>query len=116
MSVYTVHIYILVLYSAHSDIFVNDTSSLRIMWKYQPAAYKFIFDSILWLLKVQYSVKMCVCKYKQVLAALFLLYLANSYMLNILYLAGLDTGDRQILEHRYASCEPPCLLDSSDGR
>ena len=30
--------------------------------------------------------------------------------------AGLDLGDRQVLEQRYAGCDPPCLLDSSDGR
>ena len=29
---------------------------------------------------------------------------------------GLDVGDRQALEQQYAGCEPPCLLDSSDGR
>ena len=31
-------------------------------------------------------------------------------------LAGLDTGDRQALEQKYSGCDPPCLLDSSDGR
>ena len=30
--------------------------------------------------------------------------------------AGLDLGDRQALEHKYSGCDPPCLLDSSDGR
>ena len=30
--------------------------------------------------------------------------------------AGLDPGDRQALEMRYSGCDPPCLLDSSDGR
>ena len=30
--------------------------------------------------------------------------------------AGLDLGDRQVLEQRYSGCDPPCLLDSSDGR
>ena len=29
---------------------------------------------------------------------------------------GLDTGDRQALEQKYSGMEPPCLLDSSDGR
>ena len=29
---------------------------------------------------------------------------------------GLDPGDRQVLEHKYIGCDPPCLLDSSDGR
>ena len=29
---------------------------------------------------------------------------------------GLDLGDRQALEQKYAGCDPPCLLDSSDGR
>ena len=32
------------------------------------------------------------------------------------FTTGLDTGDRQILEKQYAGCEPPPLLDSSDGR
>ena len=31
-------------------------------------------------------------------------------------LSGLDLGDRQVLEQRFAGCDPPCLLDSSDGR
>ena len=31
-------------------------------------------------------------------------------------MAGLDTGDRQALEQKYSGCDPPCLLDSSDGR
>ena len=30
--------------------------------------------------------------------------------------AGLDPGDRQVLERKYIGCDPPCLLDSSDGR
>ena len=29
---------------------------------------------------------------------------------------GLDLGDRQVLEQKYSGCDPPCLLDSSDGR
>ena len=29
---------------------------------------------------------------------------------------GLDPGDRQVLEQKYSGCEPPCLLDTSDGR
>ena len=29
---------------------------------------------------------------------------------------GLDLGDRQVVEQRFAGCDPPCLLDSSDGR
>ena len=29
---------------------------------------------------------------------------------------GLDTGDRQVLEQKYKGSDPPCLLDSSDGR
>ena len=29
---------------------------------------------------------------------------------------GLDTGDRQALEQKYSGMDPPCLLDSSDGR
>ena len=30
--------------------------------------------------------------------------------------SGLDTGDRQALEQKYVDSDPPCLLDSSDGR
>ena len=30
--------------------------------------------------------------------------------------AGLDPGDRQVLEQKYSGSDPPCLLDSSDGR
>ena len=30
--------------------------------------------------------------------------------------SGLDPGDRQVLEQKYSGCDPPCLLDSSDGR
>ena len=30
--------------------------------------------------------------------------------------SGLDLGDRQALEEKYVGCDPPCLLDSSDGR
>ena len=29
---------------------------------------------------------------------------------------GLDPGDRQVLEQKYSGSEPPCLLDTSDGR
>jgi hypothetical protein len=29
---------------------------------------------------------------------------------------GLDPGDRQVLEQRFQGFDPPCLLDSSDGR
>ena len=32
------------------------------------------------------------------------------------YPAGLDLGDRQVLEQKYSGFDPPCLLDSSDGR
>ena len=32
------------------------------------------------------------------------------------YVSGLDPGDRQVLEYKYSGCDPPCLLDSSDGR
>ncbi len=70
-----------------------------------------------------YSVNMFVYKYRGLVCFIFTVFssqikviVANSCMLTIRYLAGLDTGDRQILEHRYASCELPCLLDSSDGR
>ena len=33
-----------------------------------------------------------------------------------LVFSGLDTGDRQVLEQKYQGSDPPCLLDSSDGR
>ena len=29
---------------------------------------------------------------------------------------GMDHGDRQVLEQKYSGYDPPCLLDSSDGR
>ena len=29
---------------------------------------------------------------------------------------GMDHGDRQVLEQKYNGYDPPCLLDSSDGR
>ena len=29
---------------------------------------------------------------------------------------GVDTGDRQILEQQFAKCDPPCQVDSTDGR
>jgi len=38
------------------------------------------------------------------------------YKSDITVLSGLDLGDRQVLEQKYAGCDPPCLLDSSDGR
>jgi len=38
------------------------------------------------------------------------------YKSDITVISGLDLGDRQVLEQRYAGCDPPCLLDSSDGR
>ena len=34
----------------------------------------------------------------------------------MIIILGLDQGDRQALEQKYAGCDPPCLLDSSDGR
>lgn len=37
-------------------------------------------------------------------------------IVTLVSLPGLDTGDRQALEHRYSGHDPPCLLDSSDGR
>ena len=41
----------------------------------------------------------------------------NPTMLNVdVFCWGLDTGDRQALEQKYRNTEPPCLLDSSDGR
>ena len=46
--------------------------------------------------------------------------IALKIWLNILktknYVSGLDPGDRQVLEYKYSGCDPPCLLDSSDGR
>jgi len=38
------------------------------------------------------------------------------YKSDITVISGLDLGDRQVLEQRFAGCDPPCLLDSSDGR
>jgi len=38
------------------------------------------------------------------------------YKSDITVISGLDPGDRQVLEHKYKGCDPPCLLDSSDGR
>merc|ERR1712013_78437 len=38
------------------------------------------------------------------------------YKSDITVISGLDPGDRQVLEHKYIGCDPPCLLDSSDGR
>ena len=29
---------------------------------------------------------------------------------------GLDPGDRQVIEQKYRGSDPPCLLDSKDGR
>jgi len=43
-------------------------------------------------------------------------YQGVGYKSDITVISGLDTGDRQILEHKYKGCDPPCLLDSSDGR
>ena len=31
-------------------------------------------------------------------------------------MSGLDGGDRLALERTYSGYDPPCLLDSSDGR
>ena len=39
-----------------------------------------------------------------------------SYKSDIIVISGLDVGDRQVLEQRFAGFDPPCLLDSSDGR
>jgi len=43
-------------------------------------------------------------------------YQGVSYKSDIIVISGLDQGDRQVLEQKYAGCDPPCLLDSSDGR
>ena len=43
-------------------------------------------------------------------------YQGVSYKSDIIVISGLDLGDRQALEQKYAGCDPPCLLDSSDGR
>jgi len=43
-------------------------------------------------------------------------YQGVSYKSDIIVISGLDTGDRQALEQKYSGCDPPCLLDSSDGR
>ena len=40
-----------------------------------------------------------------------------SYKIFILAMTqGMDHGDRQVLEQKYNGYDPPCLLDSSDGR
>merc|ERR1719268_91256 len=43
-------------------------------------------------------------------------YQGVSYKSDITIISGLDHGDRQVLEQRYLGADPPCLLDSSDGR
>jgi len=43
-------------------------------------------------------------------------YQGVSYKSDIIVISGLDLGDRQALEHKYAAADPPCLMDSSDGR
>jgi len=43
-------------------------------------------------------------------------YQGVSYKSDIIVISGLDPGDRQALEQKYSGCDPPCLLDSSDGR
>ena len=45
------------------------------------------------------------------------LYFIDSYFeAHIFVDLGLDPGDRQVLEQRFNGFDPPCLLDSSDGR
>ena len=41
--------------------------------------------------------------------AVFILYIDIPY-------AGLDVGDRKELEQLYHGCDPPCMLDTQDGR
>lgn len=43
-------------------------------------------------------------------------YQGVGYKSDIIVLSGLDPGDRQVLEQKYSGYDPPCLLDSSDGR
>merc|ERR1719500_610229 len=43
-------------------------------------------------------------------------YQGVSYKSDIIVISGLDPGDRQVLEYKYSGCDPPCLLDSSNGR
>lgn len=43
-------------------------------------------------------------------------YQGVSYKSDISVISGLDPGDRQVLEHKFKGIDPPCLLDSSDGR
>jgi len=43
-------------------------------------------------------------------------YQGVSYKSDITVISGLDPGDRQVLEQRFSGFDPPCLLDSSDGR
>lgn len=43
-------------------------------------------------------------------------YQGVSYKSDVVIISGLDPGDRAMLEQKYKSCDPPCLLDTSDGR
>jgi len=43
-------------------------------------------------------------------------YQGVGYKSDIVVISGLDPGDRQALEQKYSGHDPPCLLDSSDGR
>ena len=43
-------------------------------------------------------------------------HIVNTMTLTLYICSGLDLGDRQALEQKYASADPPCLMDSSDGR
>jgi len=43
-------------------------------------------------------------------------YQGVSYKSDITVISGLDPGDRSVLEQKYLGSDPPCLLDSSDGR
>lgn len=43
-------------------------------------------------------------------------YQGVGYKSDIVVISGLDKGDRQALEQKYTNSDPPCLLDSSDGR
>ena len=43
-------------------------------------------------------------------------YQGVSYKSDIIVISGLDKGDRKVLQQKYSKHQPPCLLDTSDGR
>merc|ERR1719317_265430 len=43
-------------------------------------------------------------------------YQGLSFKSDIIVISGLDVGDRKELEQLYHGCDPPCMLDTQDGR